>query len=296
MDKFKKYLPSKQFISIILIIVIFIALFFAIKGLVFLLKKNKIIKGENSMTEVTVGGIIQKDSNANGIPDWEEYLWGLNPKKDGESNKEFILSKKRELSQSGVISTTDDSISVTENELLSREFFATIVSLQQTGNLNEESIKSVANAIGQKIEATDIPDVYTKNMLAIKQDSEDSKATYSGDFVILALQYQDKDIGKELTLISQGIGNNDPQALYAAKSIASAYKSFGKDLMKIPVPNSAADLHLSLANNYEKTGQSIDGLTEVLTDPIIGMKSMLNYKKYNDALISNIETLTEVLK
>lgn len=296
MDNFKKYLPSKQFISIFLIIVIFITIIFVVRGTIFLLKKSNIIKGDAGMTEVTVGGIIQKDSNENGIADWEEYLWGLNPKKDGESNKEFILKRKNELTQNGVISTPDDSEEITENEILSREFFAAIISLQQTGNLNSESLQSVSDAIGQKIEADEIPDIYTKNMLAIKENSETNKDDYIVAFMELQFKYGNEDLGSELTLISQGIGNNDPQPLYAAKSIASAYRSLGKDLMKIPVPEIAYSIALSLANNYEKTAESIDGLTQVLSDPIIGMKSTINYKKYSDALVADIERLTEVLK
>jgi len=296
MNNFKKYLPSKKFTSILLIIIIFIIIIFLIRGAISLFENRKSAKNNNGVTEMTVGGIIQKDSNDNGIADWEEYLWGLNPNKDGKENKEFILSKKSALTQSGIISTPDESKQITDNELLSREFFATIISLQQTGNLNEESIKSVSDAIGQKIEATIIPDVYTKNMLAIKIDSEETKADYSGEFMILALKYANDDIGKELTLISQGIGNNDPQALYAARTIASAYRSFGAELIKIPVPKSASSTVLSLANNYEKTAQSIEGLTQVLSDPIIGMRAMISYKKYNDALVSDIEKLTEILK
>ena len=46
--------------------------------------------------------------------------------------------------------------------------FATIISLQQTGELNEESIQSVSGAVGQRVEATPIADIYTSNMLSKK--------------------------------------------------------------------------------------------------------------------------------
>ena len=296
MDNLNKYLPSKKFISILLIIVIFIALFFAIKGSILLIRKNKVAKQNGEITEVTVGSVIQKDSNNNGIADWEEYLWGLNPSKNGPENKELILSKKKTLTDNGLITMSDDSKDISDNEILSREFFATIMSLQQTGDLNEESIKSVSNAIGQKIEVMAIPNIYTENMLTIKADSLDAKVEYFGEFMNLVDKYKDRDIGKELTLISQGIGNNDQQALYAATTVSDAYRDFGRELIKIPVPKSASMFHLSLANNYEKTAQSIEGLTKVLTDPITGMRAIISYKKYNDALLSDIDKLSQVLK
>jgi hypothetical protein len=297
MNNFKKYLPSKKFVSIILIIIVFIVLFFTIKGVISLFK-NKFgnANSKGAPVPMTVGTIIQKDGNNNGVADWEESLWGLDPNKNGPENKEFIVAKKKSMEQNGLISTTDDSQSITQHDLLSRQFFATIMSLQQTGSLDDASISSISDSIGQEIKTTPIPDIYTNDMITIKKDSPEANTSYFNAFSALVDQYANQDIGSELTIVSQGIVNNDPQALYAAKTVASAYRAFGKDLIKIPVPSSAANTHLSLANNYEKTAQSIEGLTQVLTDPIVAMKSLLNYKKYSDALVSDIEKLSGILQ
>jgi hypothetical protein len=296
MDNFKKYLPSRKFITIVLFIIVLIVLFFSIRGLISLIKNRKVANSDNKVVQMTVGAIIQKDGNNNGIADWEEYLWGLDPNKNGPENKEFILAKKKSLIQSGDILATDDSKIITENEMLSQEFFATIISLQQTGELNEESINSLSDAIGQKIEATPLVDAYSSGDLKIKNDGTAVNEAYFNAFNALVTKYEDKDIGSELTLISQGLGNNDPQALYSAKTIAEAYKSFGSELINIPTPKSISSIHLSLANNYNKTAESIEGLTQILTDPIIGMRAILSYKKHSDNLVSDIEKLTEILQ
>jgi len=297
MDNLKKYLPSKKFASIILVIIVFIALFFAIKETVFFFKDKKTSGNDkNGVVQVTVGEVIQKDSNDNGIADWEEYLWGLDPAKNGPENKETIENKKKALTQSGGITIPDDSKAITENEILSREFFATIVSLQQTGSLNEESLNSVSDSIGQKIEAIPIEDAYTKKDLVIKNDSTSANKAYYDAYGALVTKYENADIGSELTLISQGLGNNDPQALYAAKTVAAAYVSFADEFIKIPVPSSLATIHLDLANNYYKVGQSIQGLVQVISDPIIGMRAIINYKQYSDALVLDVEKLAEILQ
>jgi len=296
MDNLKKYLPSKKFASIILVIIVFIALFFAIKETVFFLKDKKTSGNKNGVVQVTVGEVIQKDSNDNGIADWEEYLWGLDPAKNGPENKETIENKKKALTQSGGITVPDDSKAITENEILSREFFATIVSLQQTGSLNEESLNSVSSSIGQKIEAVPIEDVYTKKDLVIKSDSAAANKAYYDAYGALVTKYENADIGSELTLISQGLGNNDPQALYAAKTVAAAYISFADEFIKIPVPNSLSTIHLDLSNNYYKVGQSIQGLVQVISDPIIGMRAIINYKQYSDGLVLDVEKLAEILQ
>ena len=297
MNNFKKYLPSKKFISILLIIIIIIVLFFCIKGIISLIISKKNINSNGEPIKMTVGGIIQKDSNENGIADWEEYLWGLDPKKNGNTNKEFIMNKKKELQDNGVISISDDSKQISDNEVLSREFFATIISLQQTGEINQESIDSVAEAIGQKIEFTPIPDVYTKSDLNIVQnESTASKEKYHDDLSKLILKYENADIGSELIIIAQGLNSQDPQALYATKAIADAYRSFGAEFVSIPVPGSLISTHLALANNYEKVAQSINGLVKMLNDPLLGMTSMINYKKYTDDIATDLEKLSNVLQ
>ena len=297
MHNLKNYLPSKKFTSIILIVIIAITFILLVREVTYLIRGGRDLSNTGNIVQTTPEEKIRKDSNNNGIPDFEEYLWGLNPNKNGEENKEFILSKKRNLFGNDQLSpNNDDSKNITENEMLSRQFFATIVALQQEGALNQESIDSISTSIGQKIEVVIIPDIYTKNMLTIKKDSEDANVQYFIDFMELVNKYADADIGSELVLVSQGLGNNDPQALYAAITVASAYRTFGKELTKIPVPEYISSVHLSLANNYEKTAQTIEGLTQTLTDPIIGMRSIISYKKYSDAIVSDIEKISKILQ
>ena len=179
--------------------------------------------------------------------------------------------------------------------MLSREFFATIVSLQQTGNIDDSSLQSVSDAIGQQIKATPLPDIYTKNMMTIIPDSKKANMNYSVAFMGLIAKHANDDIGSELSLVSQGVANNDQAALDSAETVAVAYKSFGSELIKIPVPNSLYSLGLDIANNYEKTGESIDGLSKTVADPLTGMKSLINYKNYSTALASDINKLSGLL-
>lgn len=295
MNDFKKYLPSKKFVTILIIISLIIALFFAFKSIKNLLK-DKISDNEGKVVSMTVGNIIGKDSNENGIADWEEYLWGLNPAKNGKENRNFILSKKKELEDNGIISVSQNSKKITDNELLSMQFFATIVSLQQTGQLDNESIKSVSDAIGENIEATPIDNIYVKKDIILTEYSKNKVDIYRENVSKLFKKYEGADMGSELNFVFQGLTNKDPQALYVAKTVAESYRSLGQEFIKIPVPESLADMHLNIANNYEKIAISINGLAEILNDPLIGMRSLINYKNYSDSLSTDIENLYNALQ
>ena len=299
MNNFKKYLPSQKFITLILTIIVIAILYFVIKGAIsFFVNKNS-ANNPNEPKKLIIGtaqSIAQKDSNNNGIPDYEEYLWGLDPKITGPENKEFILAKKKTLQEKGVITNIDDSSTISDNDNLSRQFFATIISLQQTGELNQESMDSVSNALGSNITPTPIPDIYNINMLTIVDDSDKAKSEYHDEIANLINQFKDANIGSELTFIIQGINNKDSQALYAAVTVGQAYQQFGDRFIMIPVPRSIIPAHLSAANNYEKVGKSILDLSKVLNDPLLGMKAILNYKNYSDALASDLEKISLILQ
>ena len=90
----KEFLPSKKFfIRLTVAIVLIIVGFLIYKVSIYFKNRNS----NNIAKQVKVINQVQDDSNNNGIPDWEERLWGLNPNKDGEANKEFILNKRKTL-------------------------------------------------------------------------------------------------------------------------------------------------------------------------------------------------------
>lgn len=289
----EEYLPSKQFRARVIILAILLILALGVYKIASYFKDRL---GNRSGTALVVKPeVIQKDSNGNTIPDWEESLWGLNPLKDGDSNREFILAKRETLAkENGIIANSSETIS--ENETLAREFFSILMSLQESGDLDQNAIEAVAKTVGEKIVATPLTDIYTKDTLTTVKANPASTDAYSDAMLAIFDKYEDKDIGRELTFVSIGLTNNDPGAIAQAEAIAEAYRSLGKDLMKVKVPNTISNAHLSLANNYEKVATSIDSLGQMLIDPMVGMKAIINYNKYTDALVADMQTISKNLE
>ncbi|MEK7585653.1 MAG: hypothetical protein AAB477_00225 [Patescibacteria group bacterium] len=285
----KEYLPSKKFIVSVATIVIGVSLIFGIYKLVIFIK-NKVGKGK-SPTALIVKDLVEKDANENGIPDWEESLWGLDPTKSGSENKEFILAKRATIAKAHP-ELVDNTKPVSENEALSRDFFSIIMSLQQGNALDQTSIQAVSEAIGKDIEAEPIADIYTRKTVKVVESNPNTISDYYGAFINLVIEYSDKNIGDELTFINQGLQNNDPKAIKEINSISKAYKAFGAEFIKVPVPNTLVNTHISLANNYEKVGQIVANMTDLLGNPLNGIKSFINYKKYSDALTDDVDKLT----
>src|SRR5574343_1049151 len=98
-DKIKNYLPSKDFRKRVFFISIFLILFLVARYTIYpqiiglFNKKNKIPES------MTISGIVDSDQDSDGVPDWEESIWGTDPKKpdtdnDGISDFDFIKAKQ----------------------------------------------------------------------------------------------------------------------------------------------------------------------------------------------------------
>jgi len=288
----KDYLPSKKFTNRIIILVALFVIFFSIYKIFQLVSNHG---SKKSSVKMSIINKVQNDSNSNGIPDWEEKLWGLNPNKDGAKNKEIIDSKRNSLVNQNSSNIAGDA-STTNNDDLSKEFFAALISLQQTGELDNNAMGVIADSISQKIVSKPLADIYKKSSLKIVSSSVANNNAYLKELTKINYKYKDKDIGSELVFIIQALADKNPKILTLAKPTAEAYRDFGKDLMKIPVPSNIASIHIIMANNYEKNAQSIEGLIQLDDNPLLGMESLINYKKYNDALVSNITDISSVLK
>jgi hypothetical protein len=289
------YLPSKKFLYRTVAIVILIALLFGIYKLsiFFINKFSK--KGQSSLT-ISSDGNIQKDSNNNGIPDWEETLWGLDPTKDGQANKVTIEQRKAALAQNADTANSSDIKNTSSSaDLVSQEFFAAVMSLQASGNLNDQSLQAIADAVGQKVVAVPIKDSFKPVDVKTEEVTDKNVAIYFTAMKNIFVKYKNKNIGDELTFISQGIQNNNPNAMKVAAGVAASYRAFGNEVIKIAVPIVIAQNHLDLANNYVKVGESIDNMTKELTDPILSMQGLISYKKYNDLLVLEIKYLSGIL-
>lgn len=284
----KDYLPSKQFIQRAIAIAIILAIVLGIYEIArYFGGRSKILP----KSKLVVKNLTEQDENNNTIPDWEEKLWGLDPTKNGPENKEFIMAKRATIAKDRPDLAGGDT-PISENDALSRDFFSIIMSLQQGGALDQSSIQAVSDAIGKKVEATPIDDIYTRNMVKVVESNPESISDYYEAFINLVIKYADKNIGDELIFINQGLVNKDPNAIKQINSISKAYRDFGAEFIKIPVPNTLVSPHISLANNYEKVGQSIAGMTNLLGDPLSGIKSFINYKKYSDALEIDIDRVS----
>ncbi|MEK7088808.1 MAG: thrombospondin type 3 repeat-containing protein [Patescibacteria group bacterium] len=307
-EKYLKYLPSKKFILIIsvgvvLAVIIFIIFFMSSSGENFITgdKKATALKVENQ----TVADLIQKDTDGDGIPDWEEALWGTDPNKKITFNDmpdvTYIENKKKELKIEQSVSV--DTTNLTETEKFAREFFTSYSTMKSSGQVDKNTINSFSNALGQKIVNPDLVDRYKDTDVKISSsDDINSKVKYYGDVKKLFKNYQSAGIGNELSIVSNGLasqssnGTTNSTDQYAKLStIANAYQNFAEKIMMLDVPQSLTQYHLRIANNSNNTSISVANMGKIINDPIVGLSGLSQYQKYSDDLVKVVADLETFL-
>ncbi|OGI71043.1 hypothetical protein A3B84_02455 [Candidatus Nomurabacteria bacterium RIFCSPHIGHO2_02_FULL_35_13] len=307
-EKYSKYLPSKKFILItsavvVLGVIIFMIFFMSSSGENFSItgnKNNTALKVENS----TFAELIQLDSDQDSIADWEEALWGTDKNKKITFNDvpdaTYIENKKKELKiEQGVI---ENETKLTETEKFAREFFTSYTAMKSSGQIDNETINSFSNALGQNIVNPNLIDRYLEADVKINtNDDSIIKEKYYEDVKSLFKKYQSSGIGDELEIVSNGLalnstnetGNTDQYGKLS--TIARAYQDFAKKTMEISVPQSLVEYHLRIANSSNNTGISVSNMVKIINDPIVGLSGLSQYQKYSEDLIKAVSDLETFL-
>jgi hypothetical protein len=295
LEKIKSMLPSKKFsrslfllVGIVLAVIIATS-FFGSHRIFFKNKNNAPVKANG-----TVADVVTRDSNENGITDWEESLWGLDPEGDGATNKKIIEQKKLAagIAAPGEGTTT----SQTATDQFVQEFLSTILALNQSGSLTPEAVANLADALGKHIDTKRTPEViYDMTDLQIATgDQMKARKAYAQGLVTLTKKYQTLGIGTELDIIARGLEENTTD-LGDLGPIASAYRNFGRDLTGITVPKSAALMTVDLANASVRAGTALDKAATIYSDALTGMVGIDDFLAANKDFERATERITDYL-
>ncbi|MEK7104427.1 MAG: hypothetical protein AAB868_00115, partial [Patescibacteria group bacterium] len=215
MEKYQKYLPSKKFaiitsVIIVLAVLIFVIFFMPSSGENFGITGNKQARPV-IVENPTLPDLIQRDTDGDGVPDWEEALWGTDKNKkitfNDTPDATYIANKKKELKIEG--SVLADATKLTETEKFAREFFTSYSAMKSSGQIDQNTINDFSSALGQNIVNPTLVDRYTETDVKINNvDNPASKQKYYFEVKTLFKKYQSAGLGNELDLVSQALASN----------------------------------------------------------------------------------------
>lgn len=225
-----------------------------------------------------------KDTDNDGLPDWQEEIWGSNknnPDSDGDGTvdgkevnenrnptvagpEDKILSD-REIALQIVPNKTDPN-SVTS--ILSKNLLMRLAQLEQAGQYSTKTGDDLAKGlVDQTLSEVQIPDKYPTSVFLTFDSKEKTKLE----------EYKNKilEIQKnELMKIDPNVQDLDP--------IIKSFKNMAFQMSVIGVPKDLLAVHAKIANGYYIAAEALINLKMSDNDPILGILSIPIYKKVSE--------------
>ena len=226
----------------------------------------------------TIGELIRFDSNNNGIPDWQESLYGLDPAGDGAKNKKIIEQK---MTENGIdISKTEQSDSpATATDTFTKSLLSTILAMRQSGTLTTEAITNLAQTVDKNVDTKHaVAPSYTIVNIHVTTTPQ-AKETYATALKKIIDKYSDLDIGTEMSIIASGMADGHQDELKQLGPIANAYTDISNKMVALPTPKDAVEDALNLINATAQMGVALEQVETLPTDAITGMVGIDDYLK-----------------
>lgn len=240
---------------------------------------------------------LQGDTDKDGLKYWEEALWKTDPNKadtdgdgtpDGEEAREgrdpTIAGPNDKLksipifADSGAETSSNLKLGNSLTEAIARDLYTNYSILKQAGELSPENQVKINEALSASVEQIIAPKVYAAPDLKIAaSENPASIKKYGNDVATAMIKNITQGSQNEAVLLTSYLDKNGPADLKKLRDSAENYKKLTLALLSITVPLSAVDAHLSLVNSINFFGKSIEGMTQVDTDPIVALVSLKNY-------------------
>jgi hypothetical protein len=291
----QQYLPSKKFQKTIVAFLVLVIVIFIVIFIISSQKEKYSSQTGLAVNNKTVYELLGKDTDGDGVEDWEEQFWGTDKNKkftfEGISDSQYIDNKRLALNTEQELNTK----TLTETDIFAREFFPAILALNSEG-VDQETINNFSNALGQKIVTPEIKITYFDSDIKTNQEEDiESKKDYYTKIQKLFNKYKESGIGDELQIISAGLLSYSNQGKTTDTNellvIGQAYQDFAKSVVATEVPSSLSEYHLRIANNAHNTGASVLNMAKVIEDPIVGLSALSSYQKYSQDLIDTVDEL-----
>ncbi len=269
---------------------------------VFFIKNNTSFKNTTQQQAGVVYGnqtipdLVNKDSNGDGIPDWQEVLMGKDPNKKNIENDAGITKGKSDSEQS--ISSDTAPENLTKTDKFSRELFSTVAALNQAGSVDQNTVDKLSSSLADQIKNTPVRKVYLLSDLKLsKSDNKENVTTYNKALGVLLLRY--KAANNVTAVLKEFVDSgNEPDVKILSKLDPIIEKMNGlKDgMIELEVPPSISSTQLNVINGLERVVENLDDIKLFDTDPVISMGGVSKYEENASSLEKAAQDLTNFLK
>jgi len=302
----KIFLVKYKRVFLIILAMVFLVVLFLVKNTTFF-KKTEVgqeINPKNGLisSNATIEDLINRDTDKDGVPDWQEGLWGTDPTKKETTPgvPDSVAIDKLRIQQKNGVETISGGIesieNLTQTEKFSRELFTTVATLSQSGQLDQATIDALGNSLAEKIQNSIPEKIYILfDLNIIESNTKQTIQKYSDTFDNIFIK---KHIGKGVPAILQEFITNEENIsiLLELNPIIDEANQIINELVKMPTPRSLSLLHLNLINSFQRIMENISDIKLFDSDTIVAMGAIVQYEKNALDLSYSANKLTDAIK
>lgn len=300
-----RMLQSKRIISSALLAIILVG------GAWFLSRAQTSKTGNVGETKKADLAALEKDTDGDGLKDWEERLWksDVNNKDtdgDGTTDGDEVKEERNPLvagpddslktlalSENIVAKQSAEDESLNFSESFSRFVFSSYVDSKLNKSLTPETASLDA------LLSTKLPPVkvYEITDLGPRVSNETSSyKSYGNIFSEILIQNANSSSGSELTILATAFANDDKKELLKLDPVVRNMEASISSLLKMQIPAEIAEKHLDFINVLSATKYDIEMMKSAYDDPMVAFLAVNSYKGDSERLTRSLENLKDMVK
>lgn len=276
-----------------------------------------IVKGDNETTPVEIVSqetpervvVAEKDTDGDGLKDWEEELYGTDPKKtdsngDGVDDLTEIQNKKdaeQKLREETANTTANSFFSfygnnegLTQTDILSRALFEQVIAFKNAGvPLTQEDATQLASTLGGAIvETPDITgDPISLSSIPVITGATTDQIHAYGNAVAGALKVQTSEQNNEFFALVEFMETGNVSALEKLAPVVEHYNDVVAKLLLVATPREIAEGHLNLIRKLQTTAIILERLRNLSADPVTVLPVIQTYQENYTQTVSALHTI-----
>lgn len=244
--------------------------------------------------------IAKKDSDGDGLPDWEEVLYGTDPRitdtfnlgmTDSEAVARGLIVPKAiadiRVATSSPVTFDSDGLppppaAGTLTGAFTQNFLALYLAAKQANggaDLSEADMQTIANETIKSISSivTIAPDYKSAKDLTVSGSGTDAFIAFAASAEAVLLKNKADATKSEILYLKDALEKNDATAFPHIISIAKGYRDSAVGLATLPVPTALASDNLLLINSMMRLSGIISDFARVNDDPLAAIIALEQY-------------------
>lgn len=275
------YLPSKKFALRVAVIggLILVSL-----GISYGIKKYQ----AKHSGEITLGQAIEQDSDGDGILDWQEKLYGLDPF-NSDSDGDGLLDNQE--IPSSLFATESSHEPVTQTEKLSQDLYVAMTALSQNDSLDPTAKENLAHLVSEYIAQSGTPELWDRSHINVVRNSRPYQEAYITKYAEISERYSINI--NPIEILESAMHYKDPSRLGPITEFRIMHENLIRDLRALQVPESFVVYHLALINSLSKIATDLWGMEQYFKDPVLTFSGIFLYNDHMQEFTHSIRSMND---